>query len=151
MRANLKDVAAGLFFIVVGVFVAFYAMTHLTMGTSFRMGPGYFPAFTGGLVALLGLVILLRAPVTQATPFGAVPWRAMALISLAPVVFGICIRGLGFAPTVALTCLITCFASYKVGLLKALGITAVLTAFCLGVFHFGLGLPIEVIGPWLIG
>jgi hypothetical protein len=28
-------------------------------------------------------------------------------------------------------------------------ITAVLTAFCLAVFHYGLGLPIPVIGPWL--
>jgi hypothetical protein len=45
--------------------------------------------------------------------------------------------------------MITCFASYKVGFVKALAITAVLTVFCLGVFHYGLGLPIQVFGPWL--
>ena len=40
-----------------GLFVAIYAATHYPLGTALRMGPGYFPAGVGGIVALLGLVL----------------------------------------------------------------------------------------------
>lgn len=149
MQVNGKDVAAGLIFIAIGTAFCVIAWTTLTMGTSSRMGPGYFPFIAGILVMVLGLFIIISGFGHETTPFGSVPWRGAILISLAPIVFGICIRGLGLGPTIALASMITCFASYKVGFLQALAITAVLTVFCLGVFHYGLGLPIQVFGPWL--
>jgi len=53
-----KDFWSGLMFIGTGVFFAVWAMTHYQMGTAVRMGPAYFPAVLGGLLAVLGLIIL---------------------------------------------------------------------------------------------
>jgi hypothetical protein len=146
---NAKDLAAGLIFICIGVLFCVVALSTLNVGEPSRMGPGFFPILAGGLVILLGIAICVKGVGHENTEFGAVPWRGLILISVAPIVFGICIRGLGLGPTAALTSIITCFASYKVGPVRAVVITAVLTAFCLAVFHYGLGLPIPVIGPWL--
>jgi hypothetical protein len=149
MTVNWKDLAAGMIFFIIGTFFCIYAVSSLTLGTSFRMGPGYFPMLAGGLVALLGVIIVIKGIGSLPTPFGTIPWRGLVLINLAPIVFGICVRGLGLAPTIALASLITCFASYKVGPLKAVAITGVLTVFCLAISHYGLGLPIPLLGPWL--
>ena len=93
MTINWKDVAAGLIFFCIGAFFCIYAVTTLAIGTSFRMGPGYFPMLSGGLVALLGLIIAIGGIGKRTTEFGAVPWRGLILVSLAPVVFGACVRG----------------------------------------------------------
>lgn len=46
------------------------------MGTSLRMGPAYFPAVLGGMLATLGAVIFLRAFVSRiAHPLRAFPFR----------------------------------------------------------------------------
>ena len=49
-----KDFWAGLMFIGVGLFFLIWALTHYQMGTAVRMGPAYFPAVLGGLLAVLG-------------------------------------------------------------------------------------------------
>jgi hypothetical protein len=54
-----KDFWAGVMFIGSGLFFAAWAVTHYQMGSAVRMGPAYFPAVLGGLLAVLGLIILL--------------------------------------------------------------------------------------------
>src|SRR3954466_6030160 len=69
----------------------------LEMGTSFRMGPGYFPTVLSIVMIGLGAVITLQAlrgPL-QETSFGQVPWRGLTLIIGAPLVFGETLIGLG--------------------------------------------------------
>ena len=56
-----KDLWAGLMFIGFGLFFAIWALTHYQMGTAVRMGPAYFPAVLGGLLAFLGVLVLLEA------------------------------------------------------------------------------------------
>src|SRR5687767_1360562 len=56
-----KDLWAGLMFIGVGLFFTIWALTHYQMGTSVRMGPAYFPAVLGGLLAFLGALVLVEA------------------------------------------------------------------------------------------
>jgi hypothetical protein len=146
---NLKDIGAGLVFIAIGVFFSVEAAMNLAIGTSLAMGPGYFPAVVGGVLAVFGVAIALRGLGAAPSPFGAVSWRGVALIGLAPIVFGATVRGLGMAPTIVLTTLISVFASHRVGLVKALALTAGLTVFCVLVFHYGLGLPTPLLGSWL--
>ena len=56
-----KDFWSGLMFIATGVFFAIWAVMHYQMGTAVRMGPAYFPTMLGGLLAVLGLVILVQS------------------------------------------------------------------------------------------
>jgi len=56
-----KDLWAGLMFIGFGLFFAIWAVTHYQMGTAVRMGPAYFPTMLGGLLAFLGVLVLLEA------------------------------------------------------------------------------------------
>jgi hypothetical protein len=56
-----KDFWAGLMFIAFGLFAAIFAYANYQMGTAVRMGPAYFPTVLGGLLALLGVLVLIEA------------------------------------------------------------------------------------------
>jgi Tripartite tricarboxylate transporter TctB family len=56
-----KDFWAGLMFIAFGVFAAIWAYANYQMGTAVRMGPAYFPTVLGGLLAFLGVLVLIEA------------------------------------------------------------------------------------------
>jgi hypothetical protein len=78
-----------------------------------------------------------------------VPWRGLVLILGALVFFGATIKGLGLAPSVFGAALLSALGSRQNGPLGALAIAAALTLLCLAVFHYGLGLAVPVLGPWL--
>src|SRR4051794_15316646 len=85
----------------------------LEMGTSFRMGPGYFPTILSIVMIGLGAVITLQAlrgPL-QENSFGQVPWRGLALIIGAPLGFGAPLIGLGLVPAVLMVALPPAWAS----------------------------------------
>lgn len=62
---NGKDFWAGLMFMAIGLGFMIVAMRNYNMGTAVRMGPAYFPTLLGGLQALLGLAIFIRAFATK--------------------------------------------------------------------------------------
>src|SRR3954466_826669 len=57
---NPKDFWAGLMFIGTGLFFAIFAYANYQMGTAVRMGPAYFPFLLGGLLAFLGVLVLIE-------------------------------------------------------------------------------------------
>jgi hypothetical protein len=63
-----KDFWAGLMFISVGLFFMAWALTHYQMGSAVRMGPAYFPAVLGGLLAFLGVLVLIEAFAMEGPP-----------------------------------------------------------------------------------
>ena len=79
------------------------------------------------------------------------PWRGIVLVLAAPVVFGLTVRGLGLVPAVMLVALISAFASQRMPVLLAFVLSVALTIFCVVVFSIGLGLPLRLFGPWLLG
>lgn len=151
---NPKDVITGLLLIAVAGMFALLTL-DLPMGTAIRMGPGYFPLVLAGILGLLGLVVLvtgLRVP-DEGVPLSlaGVPWRALAAVTLAVVVFGLGIRTLGLGPSIGLSVFISALGSRRFHLGTALILTAVMVAFAWGVFIKGLGLPLGMLGPWLGG
>lgn len=58
---NGKDFWAGLMFTAFGLGFMLVAINNYNMGTAVRMGPAYFPTLLGGLQAILGLAIFIRA------------------------------------------------------------------------------------------
>ena len=79
-----KDLWAGLMFIGFGMFFLVWALTHYQMGTAVRMGPAYFPTVLGGLLAFLGVLVLLEAFVLRAEGASAelkVPFHILDMVA----------------------------------------------------------------------
>jgi hypothetical protein len=152
VRAGFKDIASGLIFL--GFGIAFgTAAAGYPIGTAFRMGPGYFPLLLAGALGLLGLAIIAKGVRASGVgeDFGPVPWRALVFILGAIIVFGATVRGLGLAPSVFVTAFLGALASRSNPPLAALVLAAGMTAFCVLIFHYGLGVALPLFGPWIPG
>lgn len=148
-RRSFPDVlAGGIFILIGGAFVV--GSLGYELGTPLRMGPGAFPLLVGALVAALGLAIVVKGLVAgEMIAFGTIPWRAVAVITLALMFFGFTVRGLGFVPTSAVTALLTTLAGKHVRPLTAVIVAAGLTVASTLIFVVGLQLRIPLWGPWL--
>jgi putative tricarboxylic transport membrane protein len=147
---NPKDFFAGLIFLAIaGIFAL--GIPELPIGTSLRMGPGYFPLVLILLLTAFGLGILINGLRSKGEPIGDIPWRALILITIAIVFFGFTLRGLGLVPSLAITVLITTFGSRQWTWRMSLALVVGIVASSVGVFVYGLGLPIPLLGPWAGG
>ena len=93
---NTKDFYAGLLFTLVGSAFGWGALDY-QIGSSARMGPGYFPLLLGVLLALLGAVMMLRAARFQADRLDAIgpwAWKPLVAIISANLLFGVALGGL---------------------------------------------------------
>jgi hypothetical protein len=150
-KRAVTDILAGLIFVAFGLAFAITSLRY-ELGTLLRMGPGYFPLVLGGILVFLGLLIVAKGFVSGSSAegrLGSVPWRALLLIVLAVLFFGLTVRGLGLVPTTAVTALLTALASYRTGILAAVAVAAGLTLLCVLVFVLALQLRLPLVGPWL--
>jgi Tripartite tricarboxylate transporter TctB family len=150
-KRAVPDILAGLIFVAFGLAFAVTSLSY-EIGTPLRMGPGYFPLALGGILVILGLLIVGKGFIPSSNADGrpgSVPWRAVFLIVLAVLFFGLTVRGLGLVPATAVTALLTALASYRTSVLAAVAIAAGLTLLCVVVFVLALQLRLPLIGPWL--
>jgi len=145
-----KDFCAGLIYLAVGL-CAIYLGSELPMGTALKMGPAYFPAALGWLLAFIGLISVTRSFLQKGGPIPAFAWKPLLLITGATVVFGLLVRGAGLIVALPLFVLMTAFASVKFRWVPSLALAAVATVFCAFVFVKGLGVPLPLIGRWFGG
>jgi hypothetical protein len=149
MQRDLKDILAGLIFIAFGLAFAVMA-TSYEIGSTLRMGPGYFPFVLGCMLVLLGGLITARGFLAgDGEAIGAIPWRAVGLILAAVLFFGLTVRGLGLVPSTFVTALVSGFASRRTSLVTGLLVTVGLTILCILVFVVALRLRLPLIGPWI--
>ena len=94
---NQPDFYCGLMFLGTGVAFAWGA-TNYKLGDAARMGPGYFPFLLGILMALVGVVVALKAlgPTvgTEDEKVGRWAFRPLVYVIAANVVFGLLLAGL---------------------------------------------------------
>ncbi len=150
MKRSLRDILAGVVFVVFGVGFAVGA-TSYDVGSLLRMGPGFFPLVLGIILAILGLVIVAQGMLErgEVEPIGAVPWRAVALILGAIVFFGATVRGLGVAPSMFVSALVAGLAGHRTGIVLPVAIAVGLTIAGVLIFVVALQLRLPVLGPWL--
>jgi Tripartite tricarboxylate transporter TctB family len=148
-RRSFADILAGAIFIAIGLAFLVGSLGY-ELGTPLRMGPGYFPLVTGGVLVVLGLTILIKGLVAgEVIDFGRIPWRSVILIVAAILFFGLTVQGLGFVPSVAVTALLTALASYRIRLVTAVTVAAGLTVLSVLIFIVGLQLRLPLFGSWL--
>jgi putative tricarboxylic transport membrane protein len=144
---NPKDFWTGAIFMATGGFAVMLARDY-PLGTTFKMGPGYFPTVLGALLALVGLITVLRGLLRPGTAVGALAYREILLVLTATVLFGVLLRGAGLIVAVVLLVMVSAYASRYFRWGTAVALAAGMAAFCVLVFVKALGLPIPMLGPW---
>lgn len=142
-----QDFLGGLAIIAVAVF-AFWQGRNLPMAAAGGMGPGTLPKGLAVLLAVLGVLLVLRS-----FNSGSVgPWsvRGPLFVLGALVLFGLAVRPLGLAVAGPLAIVAGAFASSEARWRETLVYGVLMTLFCIGLFKYALGLPIPL-APWLIG
>ena len=145
---DTTNAICGALLVATGAFFAIQSY-NLDLGTTLRMGPGYFPLLLSGVLIILGAIVFVQALRVKGEPMEPLAWRGMLFILPAPIFFGLTVRGLGFVPAIFLTAFIACFASHRMTVIYAILLSVLLTVFSVGVFSYGLGLPFERFGPWV--
>jgi hypothetical protein len=143
-----KDFWIGAIFIVLGL-GAVFTRGELAMGTSFRMGPAFFPVVLGILLAVIGVAGVLRSFFRHGEPMEKLHLKPLALVTLAVVLFGILMRGAGLVPAAVVLVLVSAFAHPRFSWKEAGLLAAGLAVFAYVLFIKLLGLPIPALGAWL--
>ena len=146
---DLKELASGLLLILVAAAFAASALRNLSLGTAGSMGPGYFPLLVTMPLALIGLIVAARAFGRRDDPPETVRPIAFALVLAAPIAFALTVKGLGFVGAIALTVLVSAWASRAMAVRTALLTTAVISVLCVVIFYSLLRMPVALVGDWL--
>ena len=139
-----KDILAGSIFIVFGV--GTFVLAHdYQIGTAVEMGPGYFPAAIGLVLALIGIAAIVRG-VTRKIPDPITPHRIEPLILVFSgiLAFSLLIERTGLVVASAALIGIACFRRLRSKPLEVFIIYSVLTGFSALVFvkWFDIQLPL---------
>jgi hypothetical protein len=147
-RTN-KDLWAGLMYIGTGGIGMWLALDY-PFGTALRMGPGYFPTVLGGIMVAFGLYVLaLGLRKNHEKIEGNWSIRALIVLPIAMVVFGILMEEAGFIPAMLALIPISAAAGRDFKWLEVTFLTIGLIIVCTAGFIYGLGLPYPLIkGLW---
>jgi len=133
----------GLLFLAIGVAVIAMAGQY-RLGTAARMGPGYFPALLGGLLALLGLSLVVPAVFKDGETLPRLNLRALVMILLSIGAFGLTLEYLGFAIAVAVLVIVGGLADPDLRPIETAGLAVFLVVFSIGIFVVLLGIPLNL-------
>ena len=136
-----KNFMSGLFFTGVGALGIFLAQDY-PMGTALRMGPGYFPIVLSGMMILFGVYCLVQG-LLKPEKLNGPNWsvRALVILPIATVVFGLLMEHGGFIPALIALVLISAYAGDEFKLVEVLILAVGLTVASWALFIWGLGLP----------
>jgi uncharacterized membrane protein len=146
LRDN-KDFWAGLMLAGTGALSMFLARNY-PLGTALRMGPGYFPRVLGGILALFGLYVLVRGFYRNEKVQGSWSPRALVLLPLSLVLFGVLMKHAGFIPALVTLIFGSAAAGREFKWREVLWCTVFLTVLSVAVFIWGLGLPYPLIADF---
>jgi hypothetical protein len=148
LQKSRKDLLSGLIFLGFGAAFSITALGY-PMGSGLRMGAGFFPFALGQILCGFGIAVTAKGFLHrgEAEHLGSIPWRGAVLILGALIFFGACVRGLGLAPTLFVTVLVSGLASRTLSPVAALILAAGMTVLCYLIFVRGLGVSVPVLGP----
>ena len=137
---NNKRFLAGLMFLAIGA-VAIWMAQDYPIGSALRMGPGYFPIVLSGIMILFGIYELVLGIMKSDPVKGNWSIRALIVLPLAAVLFGILMEHGGFIPALVVLVFASAAASNAFKFMEVLISAVVLTIGSVGLFIYGLGLP----------
>jgi hypothetical protein len=145
---NHRDFWAGVLFIVTGILFMILSRQY-QLGTAAKMGPGYFPTILGGLMAVLGLMVMLPSFKGPVVKINRIELRMILLVLFAVAVYAFTLPKLGFIVALFLLILISSTASHEFKLKTTLISAVVLLVFSWLVFVKGLELQFPFLPTFL--
>ncbi|WP_164736630.1 tripartite tricarboxylate transporter TctB family protein [Pararhodobacter zhoushanensis] len=141
------DVCAGAFIVLIGV-LAIVESLSFEIGTTRRIGPGYFPFYVGLFMVVLGVVIALERLWTKSladTEFSFPPLRAPLLIMAAVVTFAVMVERFGLIPAVGVGVFLASLADTNTTLMQKLTVSVAVPLVATLIFKIGLDMHVDVI------
>jgi hypothetical protein len=139
-----KDFWSGLMFLAFAA-VALLAARGYSLGSAGKMGPGYFPLLLGFVLAFIGAILVARSFVIQGERIGRLSVLPLMVVVLGVCLFAFSIETLGLVVALVAITVVSALASWKdFRLREAALLAAALAAFAVGVFVYGLRLPLPV-------
>lgn len=147
---NHRDFWSGVLFFVTGILFMVLSRQY-QLGTAAKMGPGYFPTILGGLMAALGLLIMLPAFAKRGpeVKIDRVDFKAILLVLVAVAVYAATLPKLGFIVSLMLLICISSLASHEFKIKTTLISAVVLLVFSWLVFVKGLELQFPFLPTFL--
>jgi hypothetical protein len=145
--SNNKDLWAGAMLIATGAATVIIARNY-AFGTTLRMGPGYFPTVLGGILILFGLYLVVSGLRSTDEIQGSWPLRAMIVLPLALVLFGVLMTHAGFLPALLVLIFGSALSGPQFRLVEVLLLSAALSVVSVALFVWGLGLPYPLIADY---
>jgi putative tricarboxylic transport membrane protein len=136
-----KDFWAGLMFIAFGLFFLGWAVTHYQMGSAVRMGPAYFPTLLGGLLAFLGLLVLIESFAMEGPPVPKIEFRPLLLVLAACIAYGYMMKPTGLVIATGALVFISALGGHEFRFKEVALLFVLLVIFSVLVFVKGLTLP----------
>ncbi len=135
-----KDLWAGLMFVAFGLFFLFVARKY-RMGSAMSMGPGYFPAILGGLMAAIGGIVVFQSFVLRGEGVPAFSFRPLFLVILSLLLYGYLLQPMGMVLALAFLVFVSAFAGHEFDFKEVLIFSVVAIFFSVLIFIKVLGLP----------
>jgi hypothetical protein len=139
-----KDFWSGVMLIAIGAAAVFIARDY-PFGTALRMGAGFFPVVLGVILMLFGVFFAARGLRDCAKIEGNWSPRALIVLPLAFVAFGVLMEHAGFIPAMLALIVGSALAGPEFRIGEVLVLAALLTAMCVVLFIWTLGLPYPLI------
>lgn len=139
-----KDFWAGLMFMAFGLFFLIWALLNYQMGSAVRMGPAYFPSVLGGLLAVIGLFVLIDSFVEIGPKVARFHFRPLVMILLACLAFAYTLKPFGLVGATALVVFISALGGHEFKFKEVAILYVVLVIFSVLVFVKGLTLPFPI-------
>jgi hypothetical protein len=105
------------------------------------MGAGFFPLVLGAVLMLFGVYFVVRGLRSSDTVEGGWSPRALVILPLAFVVFGVLMQHAGFVPALFVLVVGSAAAGTEFKLVEVLVLAGLLTVLCVALFIWALGLP----------
>lgn len=140
---NPQDFWGGLVMVVVAV-VAIWATRDLSGMQGFAFGPGTAPRLFAVLLGACGTIIAVIGLLSDGPGIEPYAFRGPVLVVAAILLFALIVRPVGLVPAAYLTFLIAISGSREAKVIESLIAAAAMTAFCVALFYYGLGLPFQL-------
>ena len=141
-----KDFATGLLFLAIGL-GAYYIGSTYNMGTAQRPGTGVLPRILAWCLIGSGLLLAIQALIQEGPKLDAWAWRPLIMITLATVAFAFLVDNAGLVVAMIVSMTLAALGTHETRWKEFALFTVLMLALGLGIFIYGLGMPIKVL-PW---
>lgn len=141
-----KDFMTGLLFLAIGL-GAYYIGSTYSMGTPQRPGTGVLPRILAWCLMGSGLLLAIQALIQDGPKLDAWAWRPLIMITLATIAFAFLVDSAGLVVAMIVSMTIAALGTHETRWLEFSMFMLLMLAIGLGIFIYGLGMPIKVL-PW---